>query len=99
MDLEIFVLFLLEAECANALTHKSDGFHKAATHTHTHTQIKQTLPDVTWLPQLGYSEGTHLHHLQSQRYVQGNISRFRFAASSHSPHTISLVYGFNTVFH
>lgn len=34
MDLEIFVLFLLEAECANALIHKSDDFQKAATHTH-----------------------------------------------------------------
>lgn len=40
MDLEIFVLFLLEAECANALTHKSDFFKKLL---HTHTQAKQTL--------------------------------------------------------
>lgn len=40
MDLEIFVLFLLEAECANALTHKS-VFQEAT--THTHTQAKQTL--------------------------------------------------------
>lgn len=39
MDLEIFVLFLLEAECANALTHKS-VFQEATTHTHTHKQNK-----------------------------------------------------------
>lgn len=39
MDLDIFVLLLLEAECANALTHKSDCFQEV----NTHTQVKQTL--------------------------------------------------------
>lgn len=98
MDLEIFVLFLLEAECANALSHKSDCCQEITTHTHT-SETNTAFLDVTWLPQLGYSEGIHLDHLQRQRYVKGNISRFRFAVSSHSPHTISLVYGFNIAFH
>lgn len=75
MDLEIFVLFLLEAECANALTHKS-VFQEATTHTHNTSKTNTAFLNVTWLHQLGYSESTHLDHLQSQRDVKGSISRF-----------------------